>query len=85
LPDHRAWTIPALTPTMSDLMKAVGRKTSSASVGKVTFGAPDLGPYGEGPIRLLKLPKMEALSFQSDGDLATLVRRARIELHTNRI
>lgn len=80
LPAHRAWTLPALNPSMQELIEAIGRQTSPAHVARVSHGEPPPGPYGRS-LPDQHLPHTEALGFHHDGTLDALVRAALAEIH----
>lgn len=79
LPGHRAWTLPAVNPSMRELVNAIGRQTAPSHVDRVTFGNPPPGPYGRG-LPGQRLPQTEALGFHHDGSLDALVRNALREI-----
>ena len=75
LPAHRAWTLPALNPSMQELVEAIGRHTSAAHVTRISYGEPSPGPYGRS-LPDQRLPRTEALGFHHDGSLDAFVRAA---------
>lgn len=79
LPAHRAWTLPALNPSMRELVDAIGRRTSLAHVSKVSFGNPPPGPYGRSMAEQ-RLPRTDAFGFHHDGSLDALVQSALAEI-----
>jgi nucleoside-diphosphate-sugar epimerase len=79
LPAHRAWTLPALNPSMQELVEAIGRHTSRAHVARISYGEPSPGPYGRS-LPDQRLPRTEALGFHHDGSLDSFVRAALAEI-----
>lgn len=79
LPAHRAWTLPALNPSMQELIEAIGRQTSPAHVARISYGKPPPGPYGRS-LPPQHLPRTEALGFHHDGSLDAFVRAALAEI-----
>lgn len=79
LPAHRAWTLPALNPSMRELVEAIGRQTSPAHVDRINHGEPPPGPYGRS-LPAQRLPRTEALGFHHDGSLDAFVRAALAEI-----
>ncbi len=82
LPAHRAWTLPALNPSMGELVEAIARQTKPAHISRISFRAPVAGASRAG-LPPQQLPQTEALGFQHDGSIDTLVRRALNEIATH--
>lgn len=82
LPEHRAWTLPALNPRMDELVQAIAQQTSAAHARKVSFRSPPAGPERAG-LPDPHLPRTEALGFRHDGSLDALVRHALKDLRTH--
>lgn len=82
LPLHRAWTLPALTPSMDELVHAIALQTSPAHAAQVGFGVPSASLHPAG-LPDQHLPLTEALGFRHDGSLAELVSRALNDISMN--
>lgn len=74
-PERRAWTIPATTVVIEDLVAAIASQTDNPDVLRLIKYAPD--PWVEfnfGSYPPLHLPKAEALGFRADTSLQALVQ-----------
>ncbi|HEX3847880.1 MAG TPA: NAD-dependent epimerase/dehydratase family protein [Steroidobacteraceae bacterium] len=72
----RAWTLPALRPSMARLVEAIGVAFATDAAARVSYGtnAGLEANFGRHPP--LSTPAADAAGFKHDGDLPTLVRRA---------
>jgi D-erythronate 2-dehydrogenase len=74
--ETRAWTLPALRMSMTQLVAAVADVCGSDVLGRVTYGSNPALEANFGRYPPLVTPAAEAAGFAHDGDLASLVRRA---------
>jgi nucleoside-diphosphate-sugar epimerase len=79
LPRHRAWTLPALSPSMQELIQAIGRHTSPAHAARISHGEAALNPYSRS-MPDQRLPHTEALGFHHDASLDAFVQAALAEI-----
>lgn len=73
---RRAWTLPALRTSMTQLVAAIAEVYGNDVLGRVTYGSNPALEANFGRYPPLKTPAAQAAGFANDGDLATLVRRA---------
>jgi nucleoside-diphosphate-sugar epimerase len=75
-PAGRAWTLPALRSSMTELVAAIAAVYGSDRTGLVRFESHAALEANFGRHPPLFTPAAEAAGFRHDGDLETLVRRA---------
>ncbi len=74
--DSRAWTLPALRMSMTELVASIAEVYGSEVLNRVTYGSNPALEANFGRYPPLETPAAEAAGFKHDGDLPTLVRRA---------
>jgi nucleoside-diphosphate-sugar epimerase len=74
--ETRAWTLPALCVSMTQLVGAIADVYGGEVLGRVTYGSNPALEANFGRYPPLVTPAAEAAGFAHDGDLPTLVRRA---------
>jgi nucleoside-diphosphate-sugar epimerase len=74
--DVRVWTLPALCPSMMELVDAVAEVYGHDVRGRVSYGSNPKLEANFGRYPPLSTPAADAAGFRHDGDLPTLVRRA---------
>ena len=72
----RVWTLPALCPSMTELVQAVADVYGPDVLGRVSYSSNPALEANFGRYPPLFTPAAEAVGFRHDGDLPTLVRRA---------
>jgi nucleoside-diphosphate-sugar epimerase len=72
----RVWTLPALRPSMAQLVGAIAEVHGADVLTRVTYGSNPALEANFGRYPPLSTPAAEAAGFTHDGDLKTLVRRA---------
>ncbi len=76
LSQTRVWTLPALCPSMQELVAAIAEVYGSDVKSRVTYGFNPALEANFGRYPPLKTPAADAAGFAHDGTLAELVRRA---------
>ena len=79
--DTRAWTLPALCVSMSELVQAVADIYGREVLERVTYRSNPALEANFGRYPPLSTPAAEAVGFRHDGDLVTLVRQALLPVH----
>jgi nucleoside-diphosphate-sugar epimerase len=74
--DVRVWTLPALCPSMTELVDAVAAVYGHDVLKRVSYGSNPALEANFGRYPPLFTPAADAAGFRHDGDLPTMVRRA---------
>jgi len=74
--DVRVWTLPALRPSMTELVQAVADVYGRDVLERVSYSSNPALEANFGRYPPLLTPAADAAGFRHDGDLPTLVRRA---------